>query len=56
MGYEPKLTITPKLLGLVESIAAVRDRIQAAAVEVAWIPDLQKEALRVIEWVNLGSQ
>ncbi|OGQ77484.1 MAG: hypothetical protein A2289_15030 [Deltaproteobacteria bacterium RIFOXYA12_FULL_58_15] len=43
MAYEPKFTITPKLLGLVESIAAVRERIQAAAVEVAWIPALQKD-------------
>jgi len=44
MGYEPKFAITPKLLGLVESIAAVRERIQAAAVEVAWIPALQKDS------------
>ncbi|MBI5508105.1 MAG: Fic family protein [Deltaproteobacteria bacterium] len=44
MGYEPKFTITPKLLGLVEAIAAVRERIQAAAVEVAWIPALQKDS------------
>jgi Fic family protein len=42
--YKPKFTITPKLLGLVEAISAVRERIQAAAVEVAWIPALQKDS------------
>jgi hypothetical protein len=44
MPFEPKFVITPKLLGLVESIAAVRERIQSATVEVAWIPALQKDS------------
>ena len=43
MSYHPQLTITPALLARVEAIAAVRERIQGAAVQVAWIPSLQKD-------------
>lgn len=44
MGYQPKFTITPALLSSVELIAAVRERIQAATVQVRWIPALQKDS------------
>src|SRR5437764_13595157 len=43
MSYEPQFTITPALLAAVEPIAAVRERIQAATVQVPWIPGLQKD-------------
>jgi Fic family protein len=43
VSYEPRFTISPRLLSLVESVAALRERIQGAAVEVSWIPALQKE-------------
>lgn len=43
MSYIPQFTITPRLLSLVEVIAALRERIQGAAVELAWIPALQKD-------------
>ena len=43
MGYQPQFTITPALLARVEAIAALRERIQGAAVQVAWIPALQKD-------------
>lgn len=43
MPYIPHFTITPRLLSLVETIAALRERIQGAAVEVSWIPALQKD-------------
>jgi Fic family protein len=43
MSYVPQFTITPRLLSLVEVIAALRQRIQGAAVELAWIPALQKD-------------
>jgi Fic family protein len=43
MGYQPRLTITAALLARVEAIAALRERIQGAAVQVAWIPALQKD-------------
>jgi Fic family protein len=43
MVYEPHFTISPRLLSLVEAVAALRERIQSAAVEVAWIPALQKD-------------
>ena len=44
MSYHPQFQITPALLTRVEAIAAVRERIQSAAVQVAWIPALQKDA------------
>lgn len=44
MSYNPHFTITPHLLSLVETIAALRERIQGAVVEVSWIPALQKDS------------
>jgi len=44
MSYKPIFTITPLLLRCVEAIAAERERICAATVEVPWIPALQKDA------------
>ncbi len=43
MSYQPQFTITPALLARVEQIAALRERILSATVEVAWIPALQKD-------------
>ena len=43
MAYEPQFTISPRLLSLVETIASLRERIQGAAVELSWIPALQKD-------------
>ena len=43
MSYEPQFTITPSLLSLVEQVAVLRERIQGAAVELSWIPALQKD-------------
>jgi len=43
MPYIPHYTITPPLLGDVERIAALRERIQGAVVDLAWIPALQKD-------------
>jgi Fic family protein len=43
MSYVPQLTITPLLLTEVERVAALRERIQSAAVDLAWIPALQKD-------------
>ncbi len=43
MSYQPQFQITPALLARVEAIAAVRERIQSATVQVAWIPALQKD-------------
>jgi Fic family protein len=43
MPYKPYFTITPRLLTLVEEVAALRQRIVNASVEVAWIPALQKD-------------
>jgi Fic family protein len=44
MSYEPQFTIGPRLLSLAEAVAALRERIQTAAVELSWIPALQKDS------------
>jgi Fic family protein len=43
MAYEPQFSIRPHLLSLVEQISALRERIQGAAVELSWVPALQKD-------------
>src|SRR5438067_9061431 len=43
MSYRPIYTITPLLLSQAEQVAALRERILAAAVQVPWIPALQKD-------------
>lgn len=43
MSYTPQFTIRPQLLAQVEAVAALRQRIQQAAVELSWIPALQKD-------------
>lgn len=43
MSYHPAFTVTPALLARVEKIAALRERILAATVEVPWIHALQKD-------------
>lgn len=43
MGYEPLFSISSRLLLLVESVAALRERIQASAIELSWVPALQKD-------------
>src|SRR5215468_6581878 len=44
MGYEPQFTIRPRLLVQVEAVAVLRQRIQQAALELPWVPALQKDA------------
>jgi Fic family protein len=43
VSYKPVYGITPALLAQVERVAALRERILAAAVQVPWIPALQKD-------------
>ena len=43
MSFQPIYTITGALLLRVERIAALRERIQNATVQVPWIPALQKD-------------
>jgi Fic family protein len=43
VSYQPQFTITPGLLTRIEAIAGLRERILAAAVQVPWIPALQKD-------------
>lgn len=43
MSYKPHFSITAALLAHVECIAALRERIQGAAVQVPWMPALQKD-------------
>jgi Fic family protein len=43
VSYQPHFRITPGLLARVENIAALREKILAATVQVPWIPALQKD-------------
>lgn len=43
MSYEPRFSISPRLLGMIERIAELRGHIQNAAIDVSWIPALQKD-------------
>lgn len=43
MAFIPEFTITPKLLAQVEEIAALRERIGRAGIDLAWVPALQKD-------------
>src|SRR5258707_6616170 len=43
MTFVPTFTITPALLLRVEAIAGLRERIQSAAIQVPWVPALQKD-------------
>jgi Fic family protein len=44
VSFQPQFQIYPSLLNRVEAIAALRERIQSAAVQVSWIPALQKDS------------
>ena len=44
MSYKPRFTITPRLLSHIEEISALREKVLAATVQVAWIPALQKDS------------
>ena len=43
MSHQPQFLVTPALVRQLEQIAALRERILAATVEVPWIPALQKD-------------
>ena len=43
MAYVPRFTITPRFLLDIEAIADLRARILSAAVDMPWIPALQKD-------------
>ena len=43
MSYEPQFTVTPALLSHIEEIAALREKILSAAIQVPWVLALQKD-------------
>ncbi len=43
MSYQPQFIVTPALVRRLEQVAALRERILAATVEVPWVPALQKD-------------
>lgn len=43
MSFQPIFSITPRLLSLAEAVAALREQIQSASIELSWIPALQKD-------------
>jgi Fic family protein len=44
MAFEPRFTVTASLLTTLEAVAALREKIQGATVQVPWIPALQRDA------------
>ena len=44
MAYLPTFTVTPALMVVLEGIAALREKIFSATIQVAWIPAIQKDA------------
>lgn len=44
MAYIPQFSISPALLHQVEKIAALREKISSATVDLAWVPALQKDS------------
>jgi Fic family protein len=45
MSYDPKFTVTPHFLKILEEINSFHTRIQTATVRVGWIPALQQDIL-----------
>lgn len=43
MAYEPQFTVTSHLMKTLEEIAVLGEKIQAATLQVSWIPALQKD-------------
>src|SRR6266581_5403229 len=44
MPYQPEFTVSARIVGELEAIAVLRERILAATVQVPWMPSLQKDA------------
>ena len=44
MPYQPQFTVSARLIGELEAIAVLRERILAATVQVPWMPNLQRDA------------
>jgi Fic family protein len=44
VSFLPQYRINPVLLKRIEAIAALRERIQSATIQVSWIPALQKDS------------
>jgi Fic family protein len=44
MSFQPTFSVSPRLLRELETIAGLRTRIASAAVQVSWIPQLQKDS------------
>ena len=44
MPYHPQFTVTARLIAELEAIAALREKVLAATVQVAWMPSLQRDA------------
>jgi len=44
MPYEPQFTVTSHLVSMLEESAVFREKIMSAAIQVPWVPALQKDA------------
>src|SRR3989338_4553503 len=44
MSYQPKFTVTPHLIKIIEEISSLREKVLSTTVQVSWLPALQKDA------------
>ena len=44
MAFQPTFTVNARLVRDLEAIADLRARVAAATIQVAWIPQLQKDS------------
>ena len=44
MLYQPQFTVSARLIGELEAIAVLRERILEVTVQVPWMPNLQRDA------------
>ncbi|MEK7474432.1 MAG: Fic family protein [Candidatus Coatesbacteria bacterium] len=44
MSYQPQFSVSPRLLALIGEISVLRERVLSSAVQVPWVPALQKDA------------
>ena len=44
MSFQPKFHITPRLVRDLEVIAGLRAAVEGAAIQVTWVPQLQKDS------------
>ena len=48
--YRPRFTPSPRVYGLLEKIAQIRERVRSSLIKVPWVPSLVKDAMARLAW------